>query len=290
MKFYILLFTCLLATAAGAQSGRRKQKISYAKGTIFGYWGYNRTVYTKSDLHVQGPGYDFELRDAKAADNPKKVDWSYFNPNAITVPQFNIRAGYYFRDHWAIGLGYDHFKYIFRDHNEVLLNGTIASGVDTVTNWSGTYTNEPVVTDRRYFHYENSDGLNFIKLELIRTDQWLRMGNNGQFALSTNLAVAAGPILSFNDFTFAGRKDMRTISLSGLGVSAGMGVRLEFFRHIFLQSTFELGYVNQMHVRTRPNDVGSYAKQQFGYAEWNTLIGFFLYLRQKNGCNTCPHW
>lgn len=288
-RIIVLLMLMLQPFVSDAQHTRMKKKDSKAKGTIWGYWGYNRSGYTKSNMRFVGPGYDFTLGGAVAHDNPSPFDASvYFNPNKITIPQFNGRVGYYFKDHWSISFGYDHMKYIFADRNEVTLSGTIDPGVDT--NWSGTYNAQAVVTDRNTFHYENSDGLNYLRFELTRTDQWLKLGEKDQFVLSTNIGFATGGLLSFNDFTFGGRKDVRTISMSGYGLSLHLGPRFEFFRHVFIQSNLGTGFMHQVKVRTRPNDPSSFARHAYGYLEVDVVFGFLLYLKPKNGCDSCPEW
>jgi len=290
-KNFIFISLFLVPYLTTAQSHRSNKKVSIAKGTLFGYWGYNRSAYTKSNMRFVGPGYDFTLSGAVAHDNPSPFDASvYFNPQKITIPQFNARVGYYFKNHWAISFGYDHMKYIFADKNEVLLSGEINPGVDTETNWEGIYNSEPIITDREKFHYENSDGLNYLRFELTRSDNLIRLGQNSQFVVSSNVGVSTGGILSFNDFTFAGRKDMRTISMSGYGISVHAGPRLEFFRHVFIQASLGGGFMHQTKVRTRPNDPTSFARHSYGYVEFDTTIGFLLYIRSKNGCDDCPVW
>lgn len=287
----VLLFCCLLPLFSNGQSGKNKPKVSSARGTLFGYWGYNRSWYTKSAINFVGPGYDFTLKGSHATDNPAPFSLkTYFNPKSITVPQFSTRIGYYIRNHYAISVGYDHLKYVFADRNEVLLSGTINPGIDTVTDWSGTYTNEPIVTDQNKFHYENSNGLNYLRVEFTRTDQIYKAGKNDLFAISTNVGVGLGGLLSFNDFLFAGKKDMETVSMSGFAFSAHAGLRLEFFRHFFFQSNFSGGYMHQAHVRTRLNEPNAYAKQKFGYTALDAGVGFFLYIRPTNDCNSCPNW
>ncbi len=286
-KLVVLLLIVLPFVSEGQK--RMKKKESDAQGTLFGYWGYNRSGYTKSNMRFVGPGYDFTLANAVAYDNPEKFDASvYFNINKITIPQFNARVGYYFKDHWAISFGYDHMKYIFKHNNNVLLSGEIDPGVDT--NWVGTFNGEPVVTDRKLFHYENSDGLNYLRFELTRTDKWLAFGQNDWFAISTNVGVAAGGLLSFNDFTFGQQKDVRTISMSGYGLSAHLGARFEFFRHVFIESKLSGGFHHQTKVRNRPNDPSAFTRHAYGYAAWETVVGFLLYIRPKNGCDSCPTW
>lgn len=284
IALFLLLFWSFIADA---QKGKRK--VSFAKGTIYGYWGYNRSGYTKSNMHFVGPGYDFTMKGAKAHDNPEKFDAAvYFHPKKVTIPQFNARVGYYFKDNWSISFGYDHMKYIFADKNEVLLSGSLDPGIDMA--WSGLYSGESITTNRDQFHYENSDGLNYLRFELTRTDQWWKNDKNDWFAFSTNFGVSAGGILSFNDFTFAGEKDIRTISLSGYGVSGHLGLRLEFFRHFFIQPNLGAGFHHQVKVKNRPNDPSAYTRHAYGYYEANIVFGFLVYLREKNACDICPTW
>ena len=277
--------------SADSQHRRMKKKESDSKGTLWGYWGYNRTRYTNSSIRFVGPGYDFTLADAKGNDEQPIISANnYLRLSNLTVPQFNLRLGYNFRDHWAISLGYDHFKYIFADDNEVFLSGTIDPGVDDVTNWSGTYNAEPIVTNRKLFHYENSDGMNFIRLQLHRVDTWFSAGNRDQFKFSTDVGFSLGGILSRNDFKFAGQETKRTTSMSGFGTALHVAPRFEFFNHLFIQPTLSAGFIRQGNVRTRPNNASSYAQQSLGYGEFNTVVGFFAYIRPTNGCNSCPTW
>ena len=290
-NLFALILLLFVGFSADAQYQRMKKKESDSKGTLWGYWGYNRTRYTKSDIRFVGPGYDFTLANAEAHDEQAILSSNnYLRLSNLTVPQFNVRMGYYFRDNWAISFGYDHMKYIFADNNEVFLSGEIDPGIDNVTNWSGTYDAEPIITNRKQFHYENSDGMNFIRLELTRTDTWLRYGNRDQFQVSTNLGFSLGGILSFNDFRFAGSTTKRTISMSGVGTALHFSPRFEFFRHVFIQPTVSAGLIRQGKVRTRPNNASSFVQQSLGYAEFNTVVGFFLYIRSKNACDSCPTW
>ena len=291
LLFVFLLIFAPLSAQSQTQWSKKKQKISVAQGTLFGYWGYNRSAYTKSNLRFLGPGYDFTMQGVEASDNPSRIgSGHYIDLKKITVPQFNARVGYYFKDHWAISFGYDHMKYIFNDQNEVLLSGQIDPGVDTETNLSGIYNAEPITTDRKTFHYENSDGLNYLRFELTRSDLLFGFGDKKQFMITSNLGVGAGTILSFNDFTFAGKKNVRTISMSGYGISAHVGLRFEFFRHVFLQSTLSGGFHHQLAVKNRPNDPSAITKHKYGYGELHTVLGFLIYLRPTNSCDSCPVW
>lgn len=287
----LVLLCCLFPFFGNAQSGKNKPKKSYAQGTFFANWGYNRSWYSKSKVNFVGPGYDFSLKGYKAKDNPTPFNANtYFNPKTFTVPQFSFQVGYYVRSHYAVSIAYDHFKYVLTDNTPVLLSGTINPGVDNVTNWSGTYTNEAVTLNRNTFYYDNSTGLNYLRLQFTRTDQWYVSGKNDLFAVSTNLGLGLGGLISNNSFLFAGKEDFNNLSMSGFAFSAHAGLRLEFFRQFFIQSNFNGGYMHQAHVLTRTNEPNAIAKQKFGYTSLDASLGFFLYLRPTNDCNSCPHW
>lgn len=257
---------------------------------MFLSWGYNRAAYTRSDIQFAGPRYDFTLEKASASDRPDKFGLVYFKPNTLTIPQYNLRLGYYIANHWSLSFGTDHYKYVLDDKNEVLVNGYIEPGLDPTGEWSGTYDNTLVVTDRNTFHYENTDGCNYLRTEFARTDQWFYLGQKQQFIFSTMFGLGVGPIVSVNDLTFAGTKTMRTYSFSGFGTSGSAAMRFEFFKRIFLQTRVGGGYINQTRVKTRPGSNVNYAKQQFGFITYDISFGVLFYLPVKNGCNTCPHW
>lgn len=288
---YITLVLILLGTtfASDAQVRSHKQKHSTNAGSFFFWWGYNRGYYTKSNIRFVGSNYDFTLKHVTAADRPDKFKTSvYFNPTTITVPQYDARIGYYFKDKWAVSIGVDHLKYVMADQNHVLLNGHIDQGVDT--NWVGNYYDQPVVTNRDQFHYENTNGMNYIRLEVMRSFDLWEYGNKRQFAVTGNLGVSTGPILTFNDLNFAQRHTFATPSLSGYGIGAAGSIRLEFFRHIFFQVESAVGFVQLLHVRTRPDDRNQYAKQVLGFSTYNASLGAIFYFKSKNGCDSCPHW
>jgi len=292
MKFLVLLFILFSLSFGSFSQYGGKKKESTEKGTMFLYWGYNRTHYTKSNLRFVGPGYDFTLNGATAVDRPEpfSVD-SYFNPINITIPQFNIRVGYYYKKGWALSFGYDHFKYYLKNGNHVNLTGQIDPGVDTVTNWNGTYTGKPVVTDFNTLHYENTNGMNYIRAELMRSFDWYKpRRGKGNFVVTGILGLSVGTILSVNDFNFAGQFDRVTYSISGYGISAHSGVRFEFLKHLFIQGDFNTGFIHQLKVRTRPNDPSSYARQALGFIEYNAVIGGLFYIKPKKKCDDCPSW
>jgi hypothetical protein len=289
MLIYILLLVITPMSISG-QSHKRKPKVSFSKGTFFGYYGYNRAWYGNSTLNLTGPGYQIALKRAAATDNPFSLDpGRQLNPLKATAGQYNFRLGYYIKNHYSISFGFDKLKYVLKDGDQVLLTGQVNQGVDSVNYWNGSYTNEPVQIDHKTFMYSNS-GLNYLRVEFTRADQWFAAGSRQQIILSSLAGIGAGALISDNSFLFAGKQEQKIRSFSGFAASVHLGVRLEFFKHVFIQSNFSGGWMGQSHVRTRANDPSSFADQNFGYLQFDTNVGFLLYIRPTNNCNTCPVW
>jgi hypothetical protein len=281
----LIIISLFLFLGANAQAQYLNQKKSTGPGTLFFYWGYNRSIYTPSTIRFIGPGYDFKLQGVEATDRPSTDFNEYINLTTFTVPQFDVRLGYNFKRNWAVSLGYEHMKY-GPTYN---LSGTISPGIDQATGWSGTYSGDTVTTNENTFHYENTNGLNYINVQLTNVFK-IYQSEKGNFALTTLMGVGAGPVLSYNDFTFAGEKSMETVSLSGVGASGHFGLRAEFFKHLFVAANVQGGFIGQYRVKTRPNDYDSHARQAFLYGQRDIVVGALFYLKQADKCNTCPNW
>lgn len=285
----IILLVVLSVISINVQAQFTSKKKSTAPGTLFFYWGYNRSIYTPSTIRFIGPGYDFKLKGVEAVDRPSTNLNEYINFNSFTVPQFDVRVGYNFKRNWAISFGYEHMKYVMKHGPTYFLSGSINPGIDLANGWSGTFSGDSIVTNENSFHYENTNGLNYINVQLTNVFK-IYSSDKGNFAITTLMGVGAGPILSYNDFTFAGEKSMETVSLSGFGASGHFGLRAEFFKHLFVAANIQGGFMGQYRVKTRPNDYDSHAKQAFLYGQRDIVVGALFYLKQSDKCNTCPNW
>ena len=283
-----LIFISFLIFLPFFGASQKTSKDSQAKRAMFVYWGYNRSFYTDSKISFFGPGYDFSLAGVQATDRPSPDFITYVDPSTLTVPQFNARIGFNFKKKWALSFGYDHMKYVIVHGPTYLLSGRINPLIDPISNWSGDYNAEPVTTDESILHYENTNGMNYIRAEISHIDKLVRASN--AFAIYSVSGLGAGLVLNYNDFTFAGEKSMTTLSMSGVGASAHLGLRLEFFRHFFLQANNSVGFLYQHRVKTRGNDPYAYARQSLGYFQSDIVLGGIFYLRPKDNCNTCPNW
>lgn len=288
-KLLVLFLLAVIANPADAQIRKHSRKRSTNAGSLFFYWGYNRTAYTPSSIHFLGSDYDFTLKGVKATDRQPKFGANlYLNPMNITIPQYNFRVGYYFTEKWAFSVGVDHFNYVMSHANEVTVDGHIAMSADSL--WAGNYTRESKLVDPAELHYEHSGGLNYIRIELMRSFDLLELGDKRQFAITGNVGLNLGPMLTTTNFLFANEQTTRSTALSGYGIGANASARLEFFKHVFIQAEGGVAFAHLPGVKTRANDRNQRAKQAFGLASANVSLGLIFYIRAKNACDSCPHW
>lgn len=286
----VLFFILIVISTFGAfgQKYSYKKKFGTQKNAMYFYWGYNRSIYTKSDIRFWGPDYDFILRDAAAKDRPSGQFKTYVNPATISVPQFNIRVGWYYKFRWDWSIGYDHMKYVMRDYQELYVNGFING--TTSSNLNGTFTNDDgkVLIRRNDLHYENTNGLNYCSVQLNNTAPIWKTNDN-KFAILRRLGGGAGFIITQTDFHWDGQEYHSGFKFSGYGISAHAGLRFDFFNRFFILNSYSAGFIHLPKNETIQHQ-GHYASQKFLYGSWEIVGGVIWYLKFKNGCDTCPDW
>jgi hypothetical protein len=292
LNIVILLSVLVFGQNSFGQNYSYKKKFGTQKNAMYFYWGYNRAAFTRSDIHFVGEDYDFTIIKAAAKDRPASEFKTYVTPSTLTVPQFNVRVGWYYKHRWDWSIGYDHMKYVMRDWQQVYINGYIDPNSNSELN--GEFTNEDgkLFIDPDFIHYENTNGLNYISVQLNNTAPMYKT-NDRKFAVQRRVGGGIGPVITQTDFVWDSEQYHSGMKLGGWGISAHMGVRFDFFNRFFIENTFSGGFIhlprNATIVRgnTRDND---YANHKFVYGQWQITAGVLWYLRNKNGCGTCPDW
>lgn len=216
------------------------------KGNIYITWGYNRAYYNQSDIHFKGDGYDFTLEQARAADMPEKFDTDvYFNMKQLTIPQFNFRMGYYFRENTAISMGWDHMKYRLITTQMLKVNGFIdpekyPSDLGNNYEYSGNFDHRYILYNPAFMDFHHSDGFNYLRASLEqRIPFWT--SKNKIVTVAFNGAVSAGLMLPWTDWTFFGERNRNKPHIAGYAGSISLGARIELFNYFFIQGTAQAG-------------------------------------------------
>ncbi|MBL0315439.1 MAG: hypothetical protein IPP69_06505 [Flavobacteriales bacterium] len=244
-------------------------------------WGYNRAYYNKSDIHFKGDGYDFTLYDVRAEDMPEKFSPStYLNPTQFTVPQFNFRAGYYFRKNTAISLGWDHMKYHIIPTQLLRIDGNIDESISNLTNYTGQFNNEYILYSSSFMDYHHSDGFNFIRVALERRAPLVNFGHSGKHLIAMNACASIGTMMPWTDFTFFGVNHRNKPHFAGYGASLHAGLRYEFLNYFFVQVAAQAGWSNLPDIMLEDH-LPSRADQKIVFFERTWAIGAYIPLKTK---------
>lgn len=270
----------------------------FQKGRFFFYWGYNRSAYTKSDIHFTGSNYNFTIYDVSAGDSPTKDLITYIQPAGFTHPQYNYRLGYYLSNKYSVSIGNDHMKYHLLQQ-ATNLTGYISGGHDAETfdnlqvlvgedDGTGITGDSYLNTLPRGFvpTYENFSGLNDISIELGRTDK-LWVSANKKHALSAMTTIGVGSMVTNTHATVLGINDKSHTAgggswnyhMSGFSTTASAGIQFDFCRHFFLLTRLKGGFIDLTNVNTTIE--GGKARQHFGFLETMAVIGFTCNLDKR---------
>lgn len=247
------------------------------KGDFYFHWGYNHSWYGKSDIRFQGPGYDFTLKDVEAHDRQSKLSWDYLNPGLITVPQYNIRFGYFFADNWSVSLAWDHMKYVMEIPQTVAITGTIGPNISEPVvptgALAGTYNGQMITVTPQMLTYEHTDGFNYANIELERYDDiWVAPSRETSLTLETG--VGGGMMVPRSDVRLFEQGRNNHWNVSGYGFSVKAGLKFYITRFLYLQNTTKLGTTNLKNVHTTGRDDLDKASQKIRYVENLWVLGY----------------
>ena len=250
------------------------------KGKMYVIWGWNRASYSNSDISFKGDDYNFTLKDVTARE--KVIPFSfekYLNPANITLPQTNLRIGYFFHDNYTISFGYDHMKYVMHNYQTVKIDGVINNG----TMYDGVYSNEDILLTHDFLTFEHTDGLNYLNIELNRFDNLneLLKFDTGFMDVNLTEGIGGGIIFPKTNTTLMGSERYDEFNVAGYGLSAKVGLNLTFWDHFFIQSDYKVGYINMDNIRTTASESDS-ASQDFTFFEATFMLGFRFQLIKQD--------
>lgn len=278
---YFFITTFIFSSFIGKCENNESTNKKSNKGRMYAFWGWNREWYTNSDIHFTGKDYNFTLSDVKAKDRQTPFNYNpYFNFRKLTIPQTNLRVGYFISDKYDVSIGYDHMKYVMENFQKVKINGEINSG----TNFDQNYINENIMLDYDFLMFEHTDGLNYINAEITRNDDLLSYLkptiNRDKIKINTLLGFGSGIMLPRSNVLLFNGTRYDEFHLAGFGISAKAGIDVVLFKYFLIRSEYRTGFIGMPSIRTTP-DKADNASQSFFFSQINICFGFTLYPFQK---------
>ena len=253
---------------------------AHNKGKFFVSWGGNRESYSKSDVTFRGKDYEFTVHDMSAHDKPKGWNVDYVNPARMTIPQTNLRFGYFFSDHYNVTIGVDHMKYVMTQNQTANVTGYVNLAADqTGSVHNDVYNNTPVnFTDETFLTYEHTDGLNYVNTEVSRFDdvsKWFRLPNIDKVQINLTEGLGGGILYPKTNTKLLGKDRHDDFHISGYGVSAKAGINVTFFKHFYVQGELKGGYINMQDIKTTASNDDSAFQDFFFFQRIIAFGGIF---------------
>ena len=244
---------------------------AHNKGKFYIFWGGNRESFSKSDIRFKGADYDFTLHNVAAHDKPKGFHIDYFNPARMTIPQTNLRIGYFISDHYNISIGFDHMKYVMYNDRRVSYSGYYPN--------PGTYNENPangeLTLDEDFLLFEHTDGLNYVNTEISRVDdisKLFKINNTDKIQVNVTEGIGGGFLYPKTNTKLLGKDRYDEFNIAGYGVSAKVGLNVTFFKYFFIQTELKGGYIEMNNIRTTQDKADS-AEQNFWFLQRILTVG-----------------
>lgn len=275
MKKLVVVVTLLLIGQSNfAQSGWNQN--FNRKNQFFGHWGYNISGYSNSDISFVGQDYNFTLYDVKASDRPTPFNLdTYFNPSSISIPQWNLRFGYFITNHWSISIGTDHMKYVMPQDQFVAVEGYINVG----NSHDGAYNRQPKKLTEEFLKFEHTDGLNYASIEAEYHGNIYQF--NEKHSIDYYIGPGVGMLLPRSNVTLMEFPRYDAFHIAGYGFSAKMGAQFVLWKHLTFNAEWKNGFINMPDILTTGQNPNDRATQSFWFTEFTGTIGFILDFTKK---------
>jgi len=276
LKHFFVVALCFVSSISFAQDPIQKKYTATKKGKFFISWGGNRESFSKSDITFKGENYNFTIKDASAHDKPKGWHIDYFNPTRITIPQTNIKMGYFISDKYVISFGIDHMKYVMYRNESRIVNGYIdLPETEPGSVYNGVYNNERFLVSEDFLKFEHTNGLNYAYLEFARVEDIssiFHIQNTDKIQVNFTEGLGGGILYPKTNTTLLQKDRYDEFHLAGYGISINTGLNLTFFKHFFIEADLKGGYINMPDIRTTSNTAES-ASQHFFYLQRILSVG-----------------
>ena len=272
----LLIFLITTSFKMIAQDIQIEKYTANNKGKFVISWGGNRESYSKSDITFKGDDYNFTLQDVKSHDKPKGWHIDYINPTRITIPQTNLKIGYFISNHYLVSIGVDHMKYVVTQNQFVNIEGRInLPEENTGSSFNDTYNNVPIQLTEDFLKFEHTDGLNYINAEFSRVDDvssFFKIQNSDIIQINLSEGIGGGILFPKTNTTLLQKERHDEFHVAGYGVSVRAGLNIVFCKHFFIQTDLKGGFIDMNDIRTT-NSTSDSASQHFFFLQRIISLG-----------------
>lgn len=277
LKIFLIFFVGNFVFAQNSNDGNietSSKKSLGEKGTMFVFWGWNRAMFSKSDIHFKGNGYDFVLHNVVAHDRPSDLSWDYINPGEVSKPQFNFRLGYFIKDNLAIVIAQDHMKYVMDQDQTVDFTGHISDPTYAAMVQNGQVN----LTDEKFLTFEHTDGLNYINLGV---EKYKNLYAKDNLEILWSYGGGLGLMFPKSNVKIFGNERSDRFHVAGFGADVRTNINFVLWKRLMARVEGKFGYINMPDVKTTLNNKPDKASHDFVFGQINFGIGYVFNIKKK---------
>jgi hypothetical protein len=277
----LLIFCFLWGAETLAQNGVFN---SAYKGNLNIQLGNSSNYFGLSTLNFTGSKYDLTLSNTR-------LEQPYEGMPGVTLGdfssnQYKLSIGYTVKRGVLISLNLDNIKYHVSPQT-LVISGRVMDGFDQLGGLSGTYNNTSVAMDTIGFRF-GASSTKYIatKLEFIQNLYRLR---SRMFVVNGVYGLGIGVLHTTSALVFGPSEQPVLSGLSGIGLNASLGLRVEFLRHFYVMPTLNGGFLFQRNIRLDVSDATQFAQHTASYGQLAINVGTVFFLGKQKNCD-CPHF
>lgn len=274
MRIFLVAFSLLFAPFISAQDAEPFHR----KGSFAFHWGYNRSWYSKTDLHFTGPDYDFTLYNLKGTDRPSKFGWVYFKPTTISIPQYTFRLSYFLTERIAISGGMDHMKYVVTQNQNTTISGVITPQASSI--YAGSYLNTPIVLKPDLLTFEHTNGFNLVSLDFEYLHPLFEI-KPAKLSFHWNSGIGGIWLITKTDVRVLEFGLDNDFHLAGYTLAGKTGPRIEYKHRFYMAAEVKGGYATLPDVLVA-NGAPQRGEHNISYAEYYIALGVNFNIKKKN--------
>ncbi len=241
------------------------------KNSFFFFQGTNATHYTRSNVHFEGNGFDFTIKNAIGVDRPDILG-GFKVLGGNTREPYNFYLGYFITDVLAIMIGLEHMKYFLVDNSTVSVEGKIEPSISV--EHAGNYNGEKKSIVRNFVYLDHTDGLNNVPIDVLYFKTLLKKFDFLSIDVFAGGGIGIMPNVT-NSSVFGIRKD-NELYVSGYSISTLLGLRIVFVKIFSIGLMMRFSYIDLVNIPIHESLNGK-ASQRFFSTQRVLFIGFQAY-------------
>lgn len=269
---------CLICLWTCAFHAQMRNSGTLSKGFFSAYFGGASNSFLRSTITFKGSDYNFQATDVMFSQTSSDNKSPLFN-------QYRFGIAYMVRKKVQLSLGLENLSYHLSPQL-LKLSGYVKPGFDQISGLSGDFDTQ-LSTDSTLFDFQVRNA----RLVSLTGSFFVPLYRTAKANFTVDFQVGGGAIAVFSaaKVGFGSAYQEPQLKFSGSGLVLNSGLRLTFFKHVFLKPNIGGLVLFQRQLSLDVSDISQTAQHTLGVKQASISLGTTFFPGKKNKCD-CPHF